>query len=117
MIPLLADAGWYSIASILTAFIAIVPATLAAIWSRKSKSNTASVLEEVRTNGGMGDPNPNINDHIKYQTQMMEKIVDKVSDVDDRLNDHLDHSKVMDKALAEVYLTVMQQQEERDNKD
>jgi hypothetical protein len=114
MTPLLADAGWYSLASIVTAFIAIVPATLAAIWSRKSKSNTASVLEEVRTNGGMGDPNPNINDHIKYQTQMMEKVVDKVIDVDERLTDHLNHSKVMDKALAEVYLQVMKDAEPRD---
>lgn len=109
--------------------------------SEEAKVSAAEAANEVKTNGGMGDPNPNLNDHVKYQTQMAEDqkrtiesllqvalpLVGKVDDIDRRFTDHLtetqplieqvkgmtgkldehiQHSKVMDKALAEVYLTV-----------
>lgn len=141
MILLLTDPQFQTVGLILVAIIGIVPATLAAIWSRtakansaEAKENSASALHEVMTNGGMSDPNPNLNDHVKYQTQMAERLLDvalplvsQVNEIDERfkqhlqetqpvkelveqldknLNSHIKHSQVMDKALAEVYLKV-----------
>ena len=109
--------------------------------SEEAKNSAAEAASEVKTNGGMSDPNPNLNDHVKYQTEMAEQnqrtmetllhiavpMVAQVKDIDERftehlravepmaeklnevgnkLDDHILHSGVMDKALAEVYLTV-----------
>lgn len=127
MLPLLSEAYALSLASIVVALIAAVPATLAAYWSRAAKAdskeakensaeaktnseearnNSANALHEVQTNGGMSDPKPNLNDHVKYQTTMTEWLVRTVQDIDTKFNAHLKHSQVMDQALAEVYMEV-----------
>lgn len=123
----LTDAQFNTIGLVLIAVIGIVPATLAAIWSRTAKTNSAEAVEnsanaatasaaaqesaavaawEVRTNGGMSDPNPNLNDHVKYQTEMLENLHARINGVEVLLANHLEHSAVMDRALARVYLTV-----------
>lgn len=120
MLPMITDGQAIAYSSIVVAAITIIPTTLAAYWSRQSKQNSheaksiaTEVAKEVRTNGGMSDPQPNINDHIKYQTEMLEDVVakvdplvEKVNEVDETLQDHIRHSRQMDRALAEVYLTV-----------
>lgn len=155
MIVLMTDARFNSVALIVIALVTTLGTIVTVVLTRQVKSaageardNAAEAKEtaertahEVMTNGGMSDPNPNLNDHVKYQTQMMEEqartietllhvampLVGKVDDIDRRFTDHLEetaplirevkgmtgkldehiqHSKVMDKALAEVYLTV-----------
>jgi len=54
------------IGAAVVAAIAIIPATLAAVWSHKSKSNTNEALHEVKENGGMADPDPTLKDYIRY---------------------------------------------------
>jgi len=126
-IPLLSDPQVNSIAIVMVAIVGAIPVVLSAKWSREAKSNSqeaksnsAQALQEVETNGGMESPLPNLNDHVKYQTQMAEQMLKLVNRMDERFTDHLDdaedakklltdhieHSKIMDKALAEVYLKV-----------
>lgn len=114
---LITDSQFNSLALVLIAVITIVPTTLSAYWSRKAKNNSAEAASssaeaaaEVRTNGGMTDPHPNVNDHIKYQTEMLEKLMPVVArqeTTEKLLKEHLDHSKIMDQALSQVYLKVM----------
>lgn len=113
MTPLLSDAQFNSIALILIAAIGIIPATLAAYWSRgakkeskDAKENSEKALHEVATNGGMSDPNPNLNDHVKYQTEMLESLITEFNDLKTDFGAHLVHSKTMDEALAELYLQI-----------
>lgn len=113
MLPLISDAQFNSIALVIIAVITVVPTTLAAYWSRsakkdsaQAKENSASALHEVQTNGGMSDPKPNLNDHIKYQTDMTEWLVRAVERIDKKVDNHLTHSRIMDEALAEVYMEV-----------
>lgn len=113
MTPLLSDAQFNSIALILIAAIGIIPATMAAYYSRgakkdskDAKENSAKALHEVATNGGMSDPNPNLNDHVKYQTEMLESLISELSDLKADFGAHLVHSKTMDEALAELYLQI-----------
>lgn len=117
---LITDVQFNAIALVLVAAIGIVPATLAAMWSRTAKTNSAEAVQnsaaaqesaavtarEVGTNGGMTDPHPNLNDHVKYQTQMLEGLSARLSGVEVLLSDHLKHSTIMDRALSEVYLMV-----------
>lgn len=126
-VPLLSDPQVNSIAIVMVAIVGAVPVILSAKWSREArsnsqeaKSNSAQALHEVETNGGMESPLPNLNDHVKYQTSMAEEMLKLINRMDERFDDHLDeaadakkllmdhieHSKVMDKALAEVYLKV-----------
>ena len=119
---------------IIVAVIAATPGVLAAYWSRSAQKMSSDALSEVKTNGGMTDPHPNLNDHVKYQTVMSENLVQtvntiasevtsiasqvnvvdmKVNTVDGRVSDlgekvqrHIAHSNVMDQALAEVYFEV-----------
>lgn len=86
----------------------------------EAKENSAKALFEVQTNGGMGDPHPNLNDHVKYQTEMTEYLVDAVKNIntsfkefrrefDEHKEDfksHLTQSQMMDQAVAELYLEV-----------
>lgn len=74
--------------------------------SEEAKQNSADVLNEVQTNGGMSSPEPNLNDHIKHQTKVLEEISEMILSVDDRLKDHLKSHKFLDPALAKLYLTV-----------
>lgn len=127
MYVLLSDPQVNSIAIVIVAIVGAVPVILSAKWSRaaktnseEAKTNSASTLHEVETNGGMDSPVPNLNDHVKYQTGMAEEMLKLVNRMDERFTDHLDeadeakqllinhieHSKVMDKALAEIYLKV-----------
>lgn len=134
MIPLISDQRFESLVSILLAMIAIIPATCAAVWARSAKKssseakdnsadakadsaeakvNSAQALHEVKTNGGIQDPNPNLNDHVKYQTKMTEFLVESMKELredfgqhKEDFSQHLEHSAVMDQALAEVYLKV-----------
>lgn len=126
-IPLISDPQVNSIAIVMVAVVGAIPVILSAKWSREAKSNSqdakqnsAQALHEVETNGGMESPLPNLNDHVKYQTSMAEEMLKMVNRMDERFSDHLDdataakqllldhieHSKIMDKALAEVYLKV-----------
>ena len=120
MLALISDARFDSLTSVLLAGIAIIPATLAAFWARSAKQNSdeaktnsaeakkasAQAAHEVSTNGGMSDPNPNLNDHVKYQTEMTEFLVVTLKDFRKDFDNHLKHSDVMDQALAEVYMKV-----------
>lgn len=119
MTPLVSDIP-PTLGLIIVACITIIPTTLGAYWAHNAKTNSqqakessAKALNQVENNGGMEDPNPNLNDHIKYQTLMLENLGQVVSnqggtlvDVDTRLTDHLEHSAIMDQALSEVYLIV-----------
>lgn len=117
------DERFNSVALIIIAFIGIIPL----VYSRQAKKNSEEAktnsaeardaaieaADQVKVNGGMSDPNPNMNDHVQYQTQMLENLgkqvqtlAGSVAHVDGRLTEHLDHSKIMDKALAEVYFVV-----------
>ena len=104
--PLLTDAQFNSLAIVCVAMITIIPTTLAAFWARSAKNSSAETAREVVTNGGMESPLPNVNDHIKYQTAMLEGLVERQDNHEQLLANHISHSKVMDAALAEVYLTV-----------
>lgn len=107
-----------NLTTIVVATIAAVPLVLTAYWSRgakkssdeaksdakEAKKNSAQALHEVSTNGGMSDPNPNLNDHVKYQTQMIEFLVRDQQQLRRDFRQHLKHSSIMDQALAELYL-------------
>lgn len=101
---MVSDEVLQQIFSIPLALIAIVPATLAAIWARQSKTTSAETAREIKTNGGMTDPNPNVNDHVKYQTKMIEELLLRQDNTEKMLGDHLTHSQIMDQAVAEMYL-------------
>lgn len=107
MFPLITDAQVNSIALVIIAVIGIVPTTLAAFWARSAKNNSAETAKEVGTNGGMTDPHPNINDHVKYQTEMLEQLIQRQDNTEQLLATHISHSQIMDDALARVYLKVM----------
>ena len=98
---------------VLSTLIGIVPATLAAIWSRSSKKNSieanensAGALHEVRANGGMSDPDPTLKDYIKFVGENVENNTRNINKITEILQEHLEHSKFMDAALAEVFLAV-----------
>jgi Co/Zn/Cd efflux system component len=107
MLPLITEVQINSITLVLVAVIGIVPATLAAIWSRRAKNSSEEAAEQVRTNGGMSYPDPNVNDHIKYQTGMLEELLGRQAASEKLLEDHIAHSAMMDQVLADVYTTVM----------
>lgn len=104
--PAITDAQFNSLALVIIAMITIIPTTLAAFWSNSANRNSAATAKQVRTNGGMDDPDPNINDHIKYQTEMLERLTERQDNHEMLLANHIAHSKIMDSALAEVYLQV-----------
>ena len=104
--PMITDAQFNSVALVVVALITIVPTTLAAYWARSAKNSSAEAAREIVTNGGMDDPNPNVNDHIKYQTEMLEGLTERQDNHEQLLANHIAHSQLMDRALAEVYLTV-----------
>lgn len=107
MHPLITDSQFNSLALILVAAIGIIPSVLAALWARKAKNSSEDAAKQVRTNGGMEDPNPNVNDHIKYQTKLLESIVERQDNTEHLLGNHIAHSRIMDQALSQVYLKVM----------
>lgn len=104
--PLITDAQFNSVALVCVALITIIPTTLAAFWARSAKNSSAETAREVMTNGGMESPLPNVNDHIKYQTEMLETLVERQDNTEQLLANHISHSRMMDVALAEVYMTV-----------
>lgn len=106
MNPLVTDAQFNSICLIVIAVIGGITTLLTAKWAREAKNNSAETAAQVRTNGGMSDPDPNVNDHIKYQTEMLEGLTHRIGNSEKLLANHIAHSQVMDQALAEVYLTV-----------
>lgn len=104
MHPLLSDAQFSDLIKLGIAVVAAVPIVLTAHWSRQSKNNSQIARAEVEKNGGMTDPKPNLNDHVMYQTEMLESLILRQDNTDRILGDHLSHSKLMDQALAEMYL-------------
>lgn len=118
MNPLLSDEQFNTIGLIIIAAIGIVPATLAAVWSRSAKTNSveakhnsAGALHEVKANGGMSDPDPTLKDYIKFVGEKVEQHGRRVDSIEDLLSEHLRHSKMMDQALAEVFFKVMHDRE------
>lgn len=116
MLALITDAQFDSVATFLAAGVAIIPATLAAVWSRtakknsgEAKSSSAEALHEVKSNGGMSDPDPTLKDYIKFVGQEMEDQGVRLENLDKTLQEHLRHGKMMDEALAEVYMQVMKE--------
>lgn len=106
MTPMLSDGHLTILASVIVAAIGIVPGTLAAIWSRKAKTNSEGALHEVKANGGMSDPDPTLKDYIKYVGENGEHLSRRVNNLEVLLDEHLKHSRIMDRALAEVFMTV-----------
>lgn len=148
MTVMITDAQFNSVMVFLGILVTAVCSMIAAYWAQGAKRNSEAAknsaqeaANEVKTNGGMSDPNPNLNDHVKYQTEMMEEnnrqmdalmkialplvgqvadidrrftdhledvtpLKDKLDEVSDKLSEHIDHSKIMDQALAEVYLQI-----------
>lgn len=124
MLPLLSDQKFNSIALIVIAVVGLVPVLLSAYWSRSAKKSSAEAVinsaearssaeaaaQEVLTNGGMTDPNPNLNDHVKYQTAMLEAlqgVPDRMSKIEADFAEHLKFSSFMGQGMAEMYLHVM----------
>lgn len=103
---MITDGQWTAIASIVVAAIAAVPATLAARWSRQANANAGKALHEVKANGGMSDPDPTLKDYIKYVGESVEQHSRRLNNVEALLDEHLKHSRVMDRALAAVFLEV-----------
>lgn len=113
MLPLLSDSQFNSLALIIIAGLGLVGTLFSAYWARgakdqakEAKKNSQQALHEVSTNGGMSDPNPNLNDHVKYQTEMTEWLVRNQQSMWTKFEQHLKHSQMMDQALAEVYMEV-----------
>lgn len=95
------------------AAISIIPTTLAAIWSKSAQrnsveanANSAGALHEVRSNGGMSDPDPTLKDYVRFVGELAEKDDRRLDKVEELLEEHLRHSKIMDAALAEVFFVV-----------
>lgn len=119
MFPLLTDSQFNSLALIAIAAITILPATLSAIWSRSAKANSAAAMKsadqaahEVLTNGGMSDPNPNLNDHVKYQTEMLEKLVGlpkRMDTLESSFEEHVQQAAYLGRGVADMYLHIMGQ--------
>lgn len=117
MFPYLTDSQFNSLALIAIAAITIVPATLSVMYSRSAKKNSAeartsaeAAAHEVLTNGGMSDPNPNLNDHIKYQTEMLEALSDlpdRVDHIERQFDEHVRYANYMGQGMAEMYLHFM----------
>lgn len=120
MFPLITDSQFNSLVLVLVAFIGIVPATLAAIWSRgarthsleanknanEAKENSAGALHEVKANGGMDDPDPTLKDYIKWVGENVARNSRRLDNVESDLSSHIKHSQIMDAALAEVFFVV-----------
>lgn len=119
----LTDAQFNSLTVLLGIFVTAVCSLIAAYWARGAKRNSeeaknsaAEAANEVKTNGGMSDPNPNLNDHVKYQTEMAEEqrhalesllhvalpLVTKVEDIDRRFTEHLDETRPLKDQLGIV---------------
>lgn len=113
MFPLISDARFESLVTLVGTIVMIVPATLAALWARsakknsvEAKENSAGALHEVKANGGMSDPDPTLKDYIKYVGENMEKDSRRLDNVEALIEEHLRHSKLMDSILAEVFFAV-----------
>lgn len=106
LLPLISDARFNSIALVLIAVIGGAATLLTAYWSHGAKKNSEETAAQVRTNGGMSDPEPNVNDHIKYQTKMLERLTERQDNHEQLLADHISHSRIMYRARADVYLAV-----------
>lgn len=97
--------------SITVAIIGIVPATLAAIWSRTARTTSAAALHEVKTNGGINKPNPTLKDYAKSANEKSSVTARRLDRIESLLEEHLSECRdewrrrtVMDTALAELYL-------------
>lgn len=131
MYALISDTRFEQIMIFLGVVVAAIPASLAAYYGRgakkssdeaksdaaEAKKNSAQALHEVSTNGGMSDPNPNLNDHVKYQTEMTEWLVRNQQQMQRDFQAHIRHSQMMDQALAEVYMEVRPRPKEWPNED
>ena len=106
---MVSDERFNSIVLLLIALVGGGATILTAHWSRGANKNAKEAAAQVRTNGGMSDPDPNLNDHAKYNTQMLETLVLRVDGLEKSFLAHKSHSEIMDVALAEVYLHVKPQ--------
>ena len=117
MLPHITDSQFNSVALVVVALITIIPVTLTAFWSRSAQKNSAAAkvsaaeaADQVRTNGGMSDPNPNLNDHVKYQTELLEKLQDvpyRLGTLETAFEDHVAVANTMGRGMAEMYLHIM----------
>lgn len=105
-IPQMTDASVTAMSMVAVAVITIVPSTLAAVWSHKgntkakeSLSKAEETLHEVKANGGMDGPDPTMKDYIKHLSK-------EQAQLKKAFEAHMVHSKVMDQALAQVYLAL-----------
>ena len=121
MIPLVAEGVLNSLALVLVATIGIVPATLAAFWSRtarnnsiEARDNSAGALHEVKANGGMSDPDPTLKDYIKHVGETMAADSRRLDQLQDLLTTHIKHSTLMDAILAEVFFAVKPEMKSED---
>lgn len=113
MIAQLSDARFDSLIQLLISAVTIVPAIAAAFWAKsaqrsstEAKENSAGALHEVKSNGGMSDPDPTLKDYIKFVGEIVEKDGRRLDKLEELLDQHLKHSKIMDAALAEVFFVV-----------
>lgn len=107
----MADTLILAIVSVVVASIGIIPATLAAVWSRNAKATSKEALHEVKTNGGINKPNPTLKDYVKSAVEGAGESEVRIGRIEALLLEHLDDCKedrkrqaVMDTALAELYL-------------
>lgn len=131
MIPLLTDAQFNSIALILIAAIGIIPATMAAVWSRSSRTNSieanqnakeardnsAGTLHEVKANGGMTGPDPTLKDIMKYVGEIAAQDSRRMDRIEELIENHIRHSNLMDSVLAEVFFAVKPDLRSKDLED
>lgn len=107
----MSDALLVAVVSIIVAGIGIIPATLAAIWSRNAKTTSNAALHEVKTNGGIHKPNPTLKDYVKSAAESTQVDAGRIERIESLLEEHLEDCRedrkrraVMDTALAELYL-------------
>jgi hypothetical protein len=119
--PLITDARFESLVTLGIAVITAGPIILGAYWaktanynSKQARQNSADALHEVKANGGMSDPDPTLKDYIKFVGESVEQNTRRTDKIEALLEEHLKHSRIMDSALAEVFMAVKPDLKNRD---
>lgn len=113
MLPQITDSQFNTVGLILVACITIVPTTLAAYWSHRANSNSkdaktsaAGALHEVKANGGMTDPEPTLKDYVMFVGETASSNSRRLNEMEEMFSSHLQHSQLMDSALARVFFAI-----------
>lgn len=114
MVPMMTDEQFNTVGLILVAIITIIPTTLAAVYARRANTNSADALHEVKSNGGMSDPDPTLKDYVKYVGENAERTTRRVSAIEELLDKHIQHSNIMDDAIARVFLKIRPDHDDED---